>query len=167
MTFSLVLAFLKSDLALRLVIAALCGALIGAEREFIGKPAGVRTCALVCIGSALFSMIGLLTVNPVYGLSAVADVTDITRIASNVVQGIGFIGGGVIIFWRDKLVGLTTAAVIWLAAAVGMALGFGFIDVALFVTLLTLAILVFVGFVEKQIFKTKKRSNKKRRRTTL
>ena len=156
-TFWAILAFLKSEVALRLVTAVICGALIGVEREWLHKPAGVRTCALICLGSALFSVVGVIA-----GAQFDSSVLDVTRIASNVVQGVGFLGAGAIIFFKDKVVGLTTAAVVWLVAAVGIALGFGLYPVGIFVTLLSIAVLTFVGVVEKKLSKRKRRQTWKR-----
>jgi putative Mg2+ transporter-C (MgtC) family protein len=111
---------LQSDLSLRLIIAAALGAAIGAEREIHGHPAGIRTHMLVGLGSALF------TVLSIHGFGQEERATiDPTRIAAQVVSGIGFLGAGAIL--KDGVVirGLTTAASLWATAAVGMAAGAG------------------------------------------
>ena len=113
----------------RIALAALLGGLIGFERDFRGYPAGVRTTALVCMGSALFA-----DMSRVYGGD--------DRIAAQIVSGIGFIGAGLI--FRDRgssIRGVTTAATIWTAAAIGVALGVEAYVVAIFATLFTIVLL--------------------------
>ena len=139
---------------LKLISAIICGLLIGLEREMLRKPAGLRTCAMVCMGSMLFTHLSLLVsleVAPLHNFS----ISDVTRIASYVVPGIGFIGGGAIIFFKDKLLGLTTAAVIWVVAAIGMAIGFVHYREAFEVTACVLFVLFGVGILEKKMFKKK------------
>jgi putative Mg2+ transporter-C (MgtC) family protein len=99
----------------RLGIALLAGAIIGLEREYRDKSAGFRTIILICLGSSLFTIVSLLLVS---------DTMD--RILANIVTGIGFIGGGVIFKSEEGINGLTTAATIWVTAAVGMAVGAGY-----------------------------------------
>jgi putative Mg2+ transporter-C (MgtC) family protein len=106
----------EAEALLRLALAAGLGALLGLEREEADKPAGVRTFALVALGSALFSVIGIM----VFGVNDAG-----ARIPAQIVTGVGFLGAGTIIVQRGNVVGLTTAAGIWAAAAVGMGLGFG------------------------------------------
>jgi putative Mg2+ transporter-C (MgtC) family protein len=98
------------------VIAALVGAIVGFEREQAEKPAGLRTLLLVCVGSALF------TVASIYGFGASADAA---RVAAGIVAGVGFLGAGTIIRGEGGVHGLTTAATIWAAAAIGLAIGAG------------------------------------------
>lgn len=126
-----------------LLLSILCGVLIGLEREAKRKPAGIRTCALVCLGSTLFT---ILSFHVREGLA-----TDQTRIASNIVQGIGFLGAGTILRFQDKVIGLTTAAVIWVVAAIGMAIGFGSFGLAISTTVLTVLILILFGFFENKL----------------
>jgi putative Mg2+ transporter-C (MgtC) family protein len=102
-------------MVLRLLLAAALGAIIGYQRERAGKPAGLRTHTLICIGAALF------TIASIYGFGS----ADPARIAAGVVTGIGFLGAGAIIRTREHIVGLTTAASIWAVAAVGLAAGAG------------------------------------------
>jgi putative Mg2+ transporter-C (MgtC) family protein len=119
----------------RISIAILIGGLIGAEREYHDKSAGLRTLTLICVGSCLFTLVSLLLTN------GTAD-----RIASTIVTGIGFLGAGVIFKSEQGGVnGLTTAATIWTTAAIGMAIGNGLYIIASFTTLFVLIILsVFV-----------------------
>jgi putative Mg2+ transporter-C (MgtC) family protein len=125
--------------------AALCGALIGLERESKGKPAGFRTNILICLGSAMYMAVGLLIVNE--GGEAASDPA---RIAAQVVTGIGFIGAGCIIQERGRVVGLTTAATIWVVAAIGILAGAGFPLVAFIASSMVLLTLTVLGAVEKR-----------------
>ena len=104
------------DLVLRLLIAALMGGLIGYERERAEKPAGFRTHLLVCVGAALFTIASL------HGFGLLSDPA---RVAAGVVVGIGFLGAGTILRGERGVIGLTTAATIWAAAAIGLAVGAG------------------------------------------
>lgn len=127
----------------RLVIAGLLGGIIGVEREFRAKEAGVRTHFIVALGSALFMIISEY---------AFGDKThDVSRVAAQVVSGIGFIGAGVIIFQRNVIRGVTTAAGLWVAAAIGMAAGDGMYSVAIAATILTLSCLEMMHFVNMQV----------------
>jgi len=102
-------------MVLRLLLAAALGAIIGYQRERAGKPAGLRTHVLICVGAALF------TIASIYGFGG----ADPARVAAGIVTGIGFLGAGAIIRTREHLVGLTTAASIWAVAAIGLAAGAG------------------------------------------
>jgi putative Mg2+ transporter-C (MgtC) family protein len=105
------------EMALRLVLAAALGAIIGYQRERAGKPAGLRTHMLISIGSALFT---------VASVSGFTGTVDPTRIAAGIVTGIGFLGAGAILHREGGIVaGLTTAATIWVSAAIGLAAGAG------------------------------------------
>src|SRR5258706_9354576 len=106
------------EIVLRLSLAALLGAAIGVERDFHRRPAGIRTSAFVCMGSALFTILS-------YQLAKSFGDTSGTRIASNLVQGIGFLGAGAILRESGGLVGLTTAATLFVEAANGHAGGRG------------------------------------------
>jgi putative Mg2+ transporter-C (MgtC) family protein len=122
---------------LRLVAASLFGALIGFQREFIGKPAGLRTHMLVALGSALFVVVPLQL-----GM----DDDGASRIIQGVATGIGFIGGGAILkLSADREIeGLTTSAGIWLTSAIGIAVGLGGLGIGLIATILALVILTVV-----------------------
>ncbi len=115
---------LQADLAVRMLIAAVLGAAVGLEREIHEHPAGMRTHLLVSLGSAIF------TVLSIYGFAGVREgavnpVVDPTRIAAQVVSGIGFLGAGAILKYGTSIRGLTTAASLWTTAAIGMAAGAG------------------------------------------
>lgn len=112
---------------IRLVVAILLGAFVGYEREREGKPAGVRTHGMVCLGAALFTVVSI------YGFGATADST---RVAAQVVTGIGFLGAGAILHQRESVSGLTTAASLWVTAAIGTAIGVGMIGMSLVTTIL-------------------------------
>jgi putative Mg2+ transporter-C (MgtC) family protein len=118
----------------RLALAAFLGAMIGLEREYRGYPAGVRTMALVCMGAALFAETSRL-----FGDSALG--TDSSRIAAQIVSGIGFLGAGLIFREGFSVRGVTTAATIWASAAVGVAIGIEAYIVAIFAALLAVLLL--------------------------
>ena len=115
---------------IRLVVAMILGGIVGLEREYRAKDAGFRTHFLVAIGSALFTLISM------YGFAD--GVKDTSRVAAQVVSGIGFLGAGIIVFQRNVIRGLTTAAGLWVTAAIGMACGVGQFYMAVLVTLLML-----------------------------
>lgn len=119
---------------LKLFLAVTLGGLLGYQRERIGKPAGMRTYSLVCLGAALFTILSL------HGFSG--EGSDPSRIASQIVIGIGFIGGGLIMRDKEHVAGLTTAAGLWATAAIGMAIGVGWITEAIVVALIVFLILV-------------------------
>jgi len=122
----------------RLVLATFFGGLIGLEREIHGKVAGLRTHALVSIGAALIMLVSIDIYEAYRGVVSV----DPSRIAAQVVSGIGFLGAGAIIRFPSGITGLTTAASLWVVAAIGLACGAGFIKPALTTTLLVLMVLV-------------------------
>jgi putative Mg2+ transporter-C (MgtC) family protein len=101
-------------------VAALCGAMIGIERELRNKPAGFRTNILICIGAAMYMTVGLLIEE------RAGRMVDPTRIAAQVVTGVGFLGAGCILQAQGRVIGLTTAATIWVVAAIGIVSGAGF-----------------------------------------
>ncbi|MCX5999274.1 MAG: MgtC/SapB family protein, partial [Chloroflexi bacterium] len=117
------------DAILRLLMAAIAGGVVGWDRERIGKPAGVRTLLLVCVGAAL------LTVISIYGFAGSADPS---RLAAAVVIGIGFLGAGVILHSEKGVVGLTTAAAVWMVSAIGVAFGAGLYLIAVAASILVL-----------------------------
>lgn len=119
------------ELLARLLLAALLGLILGLEREYIGKPAGMRTYALVSLGSALFTIISEFGFNDTAGAGF-----DPSRVAAQIVTGIGFLGAGVIVLQGIKLRGVTTASGIWVSAAIGMAVGTGLYLIALTGTLI-------------------------------
>jgi putative Mg2+ transporter-C (MgtC) family protein len=131
------------EFILRLGLATLLGAAIGVERDLHRRPAGVRTSAFVCLGSALFTMLS-------FELARRYGDTSSTRIASNLVQGIGFLGAGAILREAGGIVGLTTAATIFVEAGIGMAAGGGLYSVAGYATGLVLFALVVLGVITKR-----------------
>ncbi len=115
--------------AVRMIMAVLCGGIIGIEREFKRRPAGFRTHILICLGAAIAILTNL------YLYQVMHMYTDISRLAAQVVAGIGFIGAGTIIVTRRQRVkGLTTAAGLWTAAIIGLVCGAGYVECALFAT---------------------------------
>ena len=129
------------ELIARLGIALALGAAIGFEREIDRQPAGFRTHALVALGAALFTIISA------YGFSGSS--VDPTRIAAQIVSGIGFLGAGTILHHRGSIRGLTTAASLWSAAAVGMAAGAGLLLLALVGAVLVVVVLALLEGVER------------------
>ena len=129
------------SLVTRLLTAMILGALIGAQRERSGKPAGLRTHMLVAMGGALFVLAPL---------EAGMELNGISRVIQGIVTGIGFIGAGAILKLQDKreIEGLTTAAGIWMTAAVGIAAGLGRLGLALVSTVLTWITLALIGKIE-------------------
>ena len=125
------------ELAIRLLVASVCGLLIGVERELRAKEAGVRTHFLVCVGSALFMIISVYGFLSTKDLDGIRD-ADPSRIAAQIVTGIGFIGAGTIMVNRGSITGLTTAAGLWVAAGIGMAIGCGMYFLGLLSTLMVL-----------------------------
>ena len=127
------------DVTLRLAIAAALGGAIGLEREYDGQDAGFRTHLLVVVGAALFGLVSIGGFDSFFGRRETTNVSvDVTRIASYVAPGIGFIGGGAILKYGGRATGVTTAASLWSAAAVGLAVGVGFWPAALVTTVIVL-----------------------------
>ena len=126
----------------RCFVAVLCGAVIGLERELKRKPAGFRTNILICLGASMYMAVGLLVSGGSDG--------DPTRIAAQVVTGIGFLGAGTILRHEGQIVGLTTAATIWVVAAIGLVAGAGFPTLAILSAVLVLVTLVVLGAIEKK-----------------
>ncbi|MGC8776181.1 MAG: MgtC/SapB family protein [Minisyncoccia bacterium] len=142
---------------IRILIALLLGALMGLERERIGKEAGIRTSMIVCSGATIFTLAGLaipyiIGTSPENVSEILARNSGFLSILANIVVGIGFLGAGIIIKTEEKIHGLTTAAIIWLTAAIGLLVGIGLIKLAVFSTILISSILYLLrifGIVEK------------------
>ena len=132
---------LTGDAAARLILACLLGGIVGLDREYHHKPSGVRTNLLICFGSALFTYLSPLIAGELS--------TSKGQIASNIVQGVGFLGAGLILHNRNRISGLTSAATVFSVAAVGMTCGAGLYVPAVFSTLLVLVALEAVGALEK------------------
>jgi putative Mg2+ transporter-C (MgtC) family protein len=136
---------LPLDLLGRLALAVLLGGIVGVERELSGKPAGLRTNILICLGSAL-----LMDLSITLGmLDGEVRVGDPARIAAQVVTGVGFLGAGTIMQARGEVVGLTTAATIWVVAAIGLAVGAGHRAEAIAAALLVTLVLTALGWLER------------------
>ena len=127
------------DMVWRLLLAAGLGAALGVEREYRQKPAGLRTNILIAVGSALFTILSL---------EMTRGVGDTSRVAGQIVTGIGFLGGGAIMRNRDTVHGMTTAATIWVNAAIGIGAGMGQYSLATFTAALTLVVLVVLPPIE-------------------
>lgn len=135
-----------TEVILRLMLAVLLSGLVGLEREAKGRAAGLRTHMLVCTGSCLMTLTGVYLMDhyPAAGI-------DPTRIAAQVVSGIGFLGAGTIIQFRDSVRGLTTAASVWAAAGIGLAVGAGFYLGAVAATGLVLVVLLMLHRLEDRV----------------
>ena len=133
------------DVMIRLAVAAFLGGLIGFEREAHGKEAGVRTYSLVCLGSALMMIVS----TQIFEIYKGAAQVDPSRIAAQVVSGIGFLGAGAIIRFPQGIKGLTTAAGIWTACGIGLACGLGQYHPAIMTTLFTLVILLTFARIDR------------------
>lgn len=133
----------------RLILAIILGGLIGFEREVKKRSAGLRTHILVSLGSCLIMLTSM------YVFDIYKDITtlDPARIAAGIITGIGFLGAGAIIRSGEAVRGLTTAASLWLVAAIGMGIGCGFYLASLVTAVLAIAILFFLGQLEKGISK--------------
>ncbi|KKP98634.1 MAG: MgtC family magnesium (Mg2+) transporter [Parcubacteria group bacterium GW2011_GWD2_38_12] len=130
---------LQLDIIFRLIISAVLGAILGFEREYVGKSAGLRTYMLVSLGSALFTILSEDGLRSYIGISSF----DPSRIISQIVVGVGFIGAGLIIFQpgENKIRGLTTAAGLWTVAAIGVSVGLKYYLVSIFTTFFILIVL--------------------------
>jgi putative Mg2+ transporter-C (MgtC) family protein len=134
--------FLSSSVA-RLLLAAFLGGLIGLERTIHHKSAGIRTNMFICFGAAMFTILSDIIPDP--------SLADRTRIASNIVQGVGFLGAGAIIHAKGGVSGLTTAATIWVVASIGIAAGAGHYLLATFATAIILLALFLLGSIETRL----------------
>jgi putative Mg2+ transporter-C (MgtC) family protein len=123
----------------RLGTAILCGGIIGLERQLRGKAAGIRTSILICLGTQLFVSLGS---------SFEGDRVDPTRVLAQVVTGIGFLGGGVILAREGAVIGVTSAAVIWVLAALGSLIGLGHLVAAIILSVVTVGLLLGVELLE-------------------
>ena len=139
------------QLILQLILAVIFGGIIGFEREYKGKEAGFQTYSLVALGSCLFTIISFELFNFFTGKAGVS--FDPSRIIQAVAIGIGFLGGGVIIYREFRLEGITTAAGLWCAAAIGVAVGAKLYLLALSAFLLTTIILIVFGILERKLLK--------------
>ncbi len=138
------------ETALKLATALFLGMSLGIERAIAGKTAGMRTYGLVTMGSALFVIIGVTAGG---GFGSPSALTESIRMSAQVITGIGFLGAGLIFFNGGKMNGVTTAAGIWVASGIGMAVGYGLYFVAVTVTIFALLVFTVLWYIESQLKK--------------
>ena len=147
------------DFLIRIVAAVILGFLLGLERELTNKYAGLRTHILVCLGACIFTILSI------YGFPTFAEgdnvitsqatgIRDTGRVAAQIVTGIGFIGAGTVLRNGPMIIGLTTAATLWISAAIGMTCGVGMYDVAVIATLFSVAVLTIIRVFERRFIPT-------------
>jgi len=141
---------METEMITRLLLATVFGGAIGYVRELTKKAAGLRTHTLVCLGSTIFTLVSIYMVKGVPG-------ADPSRIAASVVTGIGFIGAGTIFVTGGSVRGLTTAASIWVCAAIGLAVGAGLYSLATFATILSLVVIQLLQILEKKFMRESER----------
>ena len=143
----------EADIVLRIILATVLSSVVGIEREYHQKPAGLRTNVMVGLGSCLFTLVSIRAADIFPDMKAI----DPTRIAAQIVTGIGFLGAGTILFEKDRssVIGLTTAATLWVVAAVGTAIGMG-----LYLEAIVGTLMVFFTFLvlSKVVNEVRKRS---------
>ncbi len=127
---------------LRMIVACVCGTVFGLERQLRGKPFGIRACLLICLSTTLFVFIG----SEVLSVGA-----DSTRVVGQVVTGVGFLGAGAILQKGDLVIGITSAATIWMIAAVGSAIGTGHFGYGIMTTLIAVSAITISRYLERKI----------------
>ena len=158
--------FFNVDFLIRFGVALALGFILGLERELTNKYAGLRTHILVCLGACAFTIISIYGF-PSYAtgdniiLDQATGIRDTGRVAAQVVSGIGFIGAGAVLRNGPMIIGLTTAATLWISAAIGMTCGVAMYDVAIVTTLASVAVLTLIRILERKMlpsgFKRKRR----------
>lgn len=154
------------DFIIRISFAVILGFILGLERELTNKYAGLRTHILVCLGACAFTIISI------YGFPSYADgdniilnqatgIRDTGRVAAQVVSGIGFIGAGAVLRNGPMIIGLTTAATLWISAAIGMTCGVGMYDVAIITTVASVAVLTLIRIFERKILPVSIKRNRR------
>ena len=133
---------LTSQFWMGIGVAVLCGGVVGFERQIRGKPAGIRTNILICLGTSIFVQLGATFSGPN---------VDPTRVLGQVAVGIGFLGAGVIIAREGLVQGVTSAAVIWVLAGIGGMIGFGKFTLAIILSIVTVCILTGIEFLEEGV----------------
>jgi putative Mg2+ transporter-C (MgtC) family protein len=136
------------EILTKLIISIVIGIIIGGEREYRNKSAGLRTIILICLGSTLFTILS----------AKIGDATGASRVAANIVTGIGFLGAGAIMREGLTISGLTTASTIWVAAALGMAVGAGEYGLAFYSMALTFIVLTAFGYLQQFFFRVLNRT---------
>lgn len=149
----------SGELTIRILIAAALGGFIGLERELRDQPAGLRTHMLVAIGAGLFTLVGAYGFESLSTGAPSAVRADVTRVASQIVVGIGFLGGGTILRHGATVRGLTTAASLWVTAAVGLAVGIGMYQIATVTAVVTVVAMAFLKPLEKRMTSFRIRSD--------
>ena len=157
---------LSIDFVIRILAAVILGFLLGLERELTNKYAGLRTHILVCLGACIFTILSI------YGFPTFADgdnvitsqatgIRDTGRVAAQIVTGIGFIGAGTVLRNGPMIIGLTTAATLWISAAIGMTCGVGMYDVAIVTTIISVAVLTLIRILERKFLPTSIKRSKR------
>jgi len=139
-----------SEAVIRLVLAILLGSIVGMEREYTQQSAGLRTHILVCMGATVFTIVSAssnMTAQPGHHIG------DSTRIAAQIVSGIGFIGAGAVMQRGASIRGLTTAASLWMMASIGMLVGAGYYQISIIATMSSFMVLFIIGWLERSMFK--------------
>jgi putative Mg2+ transporter-C (MgtC) family protein len=137
--------WLDNHFLIRVGVSLFCGCLVGLERELRGKPTGMRTCVLICLGTALFVRLGAVMA----GFDG--NKGDASRVLGQVVTGIGFLGAGVMISHGELVHGVTTATVVWILAATGALIGAGKLAEAVAVAVVTVLVLTILDYFERRI----------------
>ncbi len=154
---SVIFKFPEQEFVIRICLSLILGFIIGLEREITNKSAGLRTNILVCVGSCLFTILSI------FGFSnalSIYPMGDPARVAAQILTGIGFIGGGTVLRHGTSIFGLTTAATLWVTASVGMACGCGKYGIALFCTVLSVAVLTLIRIFERNFIPKTQKNNK-------
>ena len=147
--------FFNADFIIRLFMALILGFALGLERELTNKYAGLRSHILVCLGACIFTLISIYGF-PTYApgdnviVNNATGIRDTSRVAAQIVTGIGFIGAGTVLRNGPMVFGLTTAATLWISASIGMACGAGIFDIAIIATVLSVAVLTLIRIFERQ-----------------
>lgn len=139
----------NSEIIIKLVLAMVLGMVIGIERYLAHKTAGMRTYSLVAMGSCLLIIISEMIA--VYYMPLTNVSINPFQIAAAIITGIGFLGAGVILHQESRIIGITSASGLWVASAIGIAVGFGLYDLSIIATILTLFIFIVLWFLEKKI----------------
>ncbi|MDP3981422.1 MAG: MgtC/SapB family protein [Chlamydiota bacterium] len=132
---------LNIDFMFRILVSILCGTIVGLERQLNGKPIGIRTSVLIILGTMMFIYLG----------NEISEEKDATRVLGQVVTGIGFLGAGLIINQQGAVIGVTSAAVVWVLASIGSTIGFGQYTQALIISVICVSVLTGVHTIEKII----------------
>lgn len=146
-----------SEIVFRLVVSSIFGGCIGLERELKNKSAGFVTLILVCLGATTIALLQEeLLIRQIKLISLEPNLVesyklDITRLSAQVITGVGFIGGGAIVYSNDKVSGITTAATLWITAAIGLAIGYGFVFLSIAAFLVVVITLIVMKILERKV----------------